>query len=296
MITSIGEILVDQFITENGASNALGGAPFNVAATIKRSGGHASFVGAVGNDKLGEFLLSKASSLGLDNLYIPKLEQYNTTIAKVTLTNGERDFKFVRDNGADYHIEYPLPKFVEESNIVHIGSLMLSEQEGREFALKTIKYLQKHDILISFDINYREDIFKGQDNIKDIFKAIIEQVDILKISDEEIDIFGHDYIYGLKDKLICLSLGSKGSMYKYNDLQGIVPTKKVKPVDTTGAGDAFFGAVLSQIDGYKLNELTKDHLDKAFAFANAVGALTTLGKGAIDPIPDKATTIKFMNN
>ena len=294
MITSIGEILVDQFITENGASNALGGAPFNVAAAIKRSGGHSSFIGAVGKDELGQFLINKAALLKLDNIYIPMLDGYSTTIAKVTLTNGERSFKFVREQGADYHIEYPLPSFVNESHIVHFGSLMLSEPEGREFINKCIKYLKSKNILVSFDINYREDIFKGQNDIKDIFKDVIEQIDILKISDEEIDIFGEDYIYSLKDKLICLSLGSKGSMYKYNDIKGIVPTKKVKPVDTTGAGDAFFGAVLSQIDGYRLQELTKEQLDKIFRFANGVGALTTLKKGAIDALPTKEQTLKFI--
>ena len=294
MITSIGEILVDQFITENGASNALGGAPFNVAASIKRSGGHSSFIGAVGKDELGQFLINKASLLNLDNVYIPMLEGYNTTIAKVTLVNGERSFKFVRDLGADYHIEYPLPSFIDESHIVHIGSLMLSEPEGREFVDKCIKYLKSKNILISFDINYREDIFKGESNIKDIFKNVIDRIDILKISDEEINIFGEDYIFGLKNKLICLSLGSKGSMYKYNDIKGIVPTKKVKPVDTTGAGDAFFGAVLSQIDGYRLEELTKEKLDDIFNFANGVGALTTLKKGAIDALPTKEETLRFI--
>lgn len=296
MITCIGEILIDRFQDENGTSDNIGGAPFNVAIAIKRSGGKSSFYGAVGKDELGMFIKKETSKLGLDNLYVNELDNHPTTIALVTLNNGERSFKFIRDNAADYQLSFPLPSFIDESNIVHIGSLMLSEEIGREFVDKLIKYLKERNILISFDINYREDIFKGRKDIADIYKHVIDQIDILKISDEEIPIFGEEYINSLKNKLICLSLGSKGSEYRYNDMKGFVPSKKVKPVDTTGAGDAFFGGVLSQIDGYRLEELNKCILNDAFRFANGVGALTTLGKGAINQIPTKEEVIKFINS
>ena len=294
MITCIGEILIDQFKDNEGVSSNLGGAPFNVAVAIKRSGGHSSFIGAVGKDENGRFIIQEASKQHLDNLKIAELEEYDTTVALVELKNGERSFRFIRSNGADYHISEDLPSFVYKSNIVHIGSLMLSEPCGREFIKNIIPKLKNSGVLISFDINYREDIFKENDNIIDIFKSVIEQVDILKISSEELDIFSNEYIDNLRDKLICLSLGSKGSVYCYNDMRGFIPTKKVKPIDTTGAGDAFYGAVLSQIDGYRLDELSKEQLDKAFIFANMVGGLTTLGKGAINPIPYKEDVLKLL--
>ena len=212
MITSIGEILIDRFESDSGVTNALGGAPFNVAVAIKRSGGKSSFVGAVGKDDFGSFIKQNAAKLGLNHLHIEELEGRPTTIALVKLNNGERSFTFLRDNAADYQLSFPLPDFVDESNIVHIGSLMLSEEEGREFVDKLIKHLKEKNILISFDINYREDIFKGRHDIADIYKHVIDQIDILKISDEEIPIFGEEYINSLKNKLICLSLGSKGSV------------------------------------------------------------------------------------
>ena len=296
MITCIGEILIDRFQDENGISDNVGGAPFNVAVAIKRSGGNSSFIGAVGKDELGLYIKKETSKLGLDNLYINELDNHPTTIALVTLNNGERSFKFIRDNAADYQLSFPLPSFIDESNVVHIGSLMLSEERGREFVDELIRYLKERHILISFDINYREDIFKGYSDIASIYKHVIDQIDILKISDEEISIFGEEYINSLKNKLICLSLGSKGSEYRLNDMRGSVPSKKVKPVDTTGAGDAFFGGVLSQIDGYRLEELNKCILNDAFRFANGVGALTTLGKGAISPIPTKEEVIRFINS
>lgn len=294
MVTCIGEILIDQFVEGDKVINAIGGAPFNVAASIKRSGGHSSFLGSVGEDKEGKLILEEASKLKLDNLYLNRFKEYKTTIAQVKLIDGERSFKFIRDNGADYHFDLPFPKEIYSSSIVHLGSLMLSEEVGRSFIKELIKELKERNILISFDINYREDIFKGIPNVKDIYKEIIKDVDILKISEEEISIFGEDYISSLKDKMICLSLGSKGSSYRYNSLKGIVPSIKVKPIDTTGAGDAFFGAILANLDGHNLFELDKEYLIKIFGFANVVGALTTLGKGTINPIPYKEDVLEFI--
>ena len=295
MITSIGEILIDQFIDKNGTANEIGGAPFNVAVAIKRSGGNSSFIGSIGNDEFGAIIEEKACKMGLNNLFLYKYDEYKTTVAQVKLVNGERSFSFIRDGGADYHFSFPLNDFIYQSNIVHIGSLMLSKEEGRSFLKTLIPELKRRNSLVSFDINYREDIFAHED-IKSIYQEVIEQVDILKISEDELDIFGRAYIDSLKDKLICLSLGSKGSEYRFNELRGKVPTYKVKVMDTTGAGDAFLGAILSQLDGYRLNELDKEQLDEIFRFANAVGALTTLKIGAISPIPSKEEVITFMND
>ena len=295
MITSIGEILIDQFIDKNGTANEIGGAPFNVAVAIKRSGGNSSYIGSIGNDEFGAIIEEKACKMGLNNLFLYKYDEYKTTVAQVKLVNGERSFSFIRDGGADYHFSFPLNDFIYQSNIVHIGSLMLSKEEGRSFLKTLIPELKRRNILISFDINYREDIFTGED-IKSIYQEVIEQVDILKISEDELNIFGREYIDSLKDKLICLSLGSKGSEYRFNELRGKVSAYKVKVIDTTGAGDAFLGAILSQLDGYRLNELDKEQLDEIFRFANAVGALTTLKIGAISPIPSKEEVITFMND
>lgn len=295
MITSIGEILIDQYIDKNEVTNQIGGAPFNVAVAIRKSGGDSSFIGSIGNDEFGAFLYEKASKFGLKYLFIQKYDEYKTTVAQVKLVNGERSFSFIRDGGADYHFTFPLPDFIYQSNIVHIGSLMLSEEEGRAFLKQLIVELKKRNILISFDINYREDIFNDTKDVKTIYQEVIDQVDILKISEDEVDIFGRDYIDSLKDKLVCLSLGDKGSEYRYNEIKGRVPSFKVEVVDTTGAGDAFFGAILSMIDGLKPSELTKEQLDEIFLYANAVGALTTLNIGAISSTPTREEVDEYIS-
>ena len=138
---------------------------------------------------------------------------------------------------------------------------------------------------LSFDVNFRKDIYKDFADALKAYKPFVESADIVKFSDDEIlDFTGEKDIDRavlriLKpNKLILVTLGSKGSSYYYNDFKGIVPTQKVKPVDTTGAGDAFFGAFLANIEG---KELTKENIEFAMQKANVAGAKATQFLGAI---------------
>lgn len=291
MILSIGEILAD-LIGEN-ENNALkieafcGGAPFNVAVNAKQSGARVGFIGRVGKDPIGKFITEFAEKVGFDNLDIQVDEKKNTTLAFVTLTDGERDFAFFRNDTADFNLcaeDIDLSKY-DKLNIVHIGSLMLSEEKGKEFASAIVKKIRKADKIFSFDVNFRMDLYDNLQQAIDAYKPYIEQADILKFSDDEILAYTgkkdlNDAINEVKgeDRLILITLGSKGSMYVYNELSGIVPTEKVKPIDTTGAGDAFFGTVLAQLDG---KTFTKGNIEIALEKGNKAGAMATQFKGAI---------------
>ncbi len=290
MVAVIGEILVDMIgIEKDGVTSfqrRVGGAPFNVAMAINKLGGRSSFVGAVGNDLMGTFLINYVKNSSLDDYFIDTIEDRNTTMAFVALdSKGERSFSFFRKHTADYAIKYPLPLFVRKANIIHLGSLMLSEKGCLDFLLKVIDDAHKNNQLVSFDVNYRSDIFKDEKEAISLYKQIINKVDIVKFSEDEVEIFSSSFVESLSNKLICISLGEKGSAYRYNSLTNQVHSIKVNPVDTTGAGDAFFGAILYQLDGKKLDELNKDALDKIFAIANIVGSLNTLGFGAVDHLP-----------
>ena len=181
---------------------------------------------------------------------------------------------------------------LDSASIIHIGSLMLSHQEGIDYAKELIARAHKKNKLVSFDINFRTDIFENISHAVKIYKEILELADIVKFSEDEVEIFNEEYVNSLKDKLVCISLGKDGSKYIYNSLTNNVPSIKVKPVDTTGAGDAFFAGVLSQIDSLTKDEWNKEKLDYAFLFGNICGALNTLGKGAIDNLPTKEDILK----
>lgn len=293
MILSVGEILADMIgQKEDGVTTFkafCGGAPFNLAVNAKQSGAKVGFVGRVGNDVIGRFVLCEAQKAHLDRLDIQIDAECNTTIAFVTLTDGERDFAFNRHDTADFNIDFDDIDFESYENleIVHLGSLMLSEQKGREFAEKIANKASELGAKLSFDMNFRKDIYKNFEDAKRAYAPFVECADIIKFSDDELaDYTGISDMDEAaksvlkKDKLLLVTLGKSGSAYYYNDLKGIVPSiSGVKCVDTTGAGDAFFGAFLANIEG---KELTEGNIVYAMQQGNIKGAKTTEFYGAIE--------------
>ena len=295
MILCIGEILADLIGEKNkdginfGAFT--GGAPFNVAVNAKQSGAKVGFIGRVGKDPIGKFVTEFAENVGFDYLDIQKDGIRNTTLAFVTLTDGERDFAFFRHDTADFNMnaeEIDLEKY-DGLNIVHLGSLMLSEEKGREFARETVKKIRASGKILSFDVNFRMDLYDNIGQAVAAYKPFVEEADILKFSDDEITAFtGETDLNGAiaalekEDRLLLITLGSRGSMYVYNGFSGIVPTEKVKPVDTTGAGDAFFGATLAYLDGKVFKKgISVEDIENALKAGNKAGAAATQFKGAI---------------
>ena len=116
----------------------------------------------------------------------------------------------------------------------------------------------------------------------------------MKFSEEEMDIFTKTYVESLTGKLVCISLGGKGSQWRYQGKIGNVESISVKPIDTTGAGDAFYAGILSQIDGVSRENWSEELFNRAFRFGNICGALNTLGRGAIDALPDLATVKSYL--
>lgn len=294
MILCVGEILADMIGAENGGSyfyeRKAGGAPFNVACGIQKFGGHAMFAGSVGDDLIGEFLIDFAKDRNLDGLFIEKRQAENTTLAFVQLDkSGERSFCFYRKNTADYRLPELPDETLKKADLIYIGSLMLSEDCGFTYAVNLAKRAHGLNKKVCFDVNFRTDIFRDAEFAKERYSRLLKLADIIKFSEDEVGIFGEEYLNSeLKDKLLCISLGEKGSEWRYRGGSGRVGTIPVKPVDTTGAGDAFFAGVLKGLDGAAQKDWTAEFLNGVFAEANVCGALNTLGRGAIDCLPDRA--------
>ena len=291
MILSVGELLADMIGEADGDSLRFqafcGGAPFNLAVNARQAGAKVGFLGRVGCDPVGKFLIGFAQKAGLDQLIIQQDEVRNTTLAFVTLSEGERDFAFYRHDTADYHIDTSALDFssVRDLNTVHIGSLMLSEEAGRAVAADVYNKARAAGKTVSFDVNFRMDIYKDFTEAVKACEPYVNGADIVKFSDDEIKAYtGTDDVTGALKRvcregaIILVTLGSRGSMYYYNGKSGTVPTEKVKPVDTTGAGDAFFGTFLAVMDGAAWNT---ENIENALIKANKAGAAATQFKGAI---------------
>jgi sugar/nucleoside kinase (ribokinase family) len=291
MILCIGEILADMVgSNENGVLTFkafCGGAPLNVAVNAKKAGAEVGFVGRVGKDVIGRFVTEEAKKAKFDYLDIQQDDKRNTTLAFVTLKDGERDFAFNRHETADFNIDANQINFAKYNDlkILHLGSLMLSEKAGRDFAQNIAKKAKDLGVILSFDMNFRMDTYKDFNDAKIAYKPYVESADIIKFSDDELKLYtGIDDIKNAiesiyqKGQLFLLTLGSSGSMYYYNGQSGVVPTEKVKPIDTTGAGDAFFGTFLANIEN---KTWTKENVESALVKANKAGAETTQFLGAV---------------
>lgn len=303
----IGELLID-FVAENQGNNLskannftkkAGGAPANVACAIAKLGGKSSFVGCVGNDPFGVFLLD---TLKQENVDVSMADQSDTftTLAFVSLAeDGERDFVFAR--GADRELKYdPSLKKEFKNNMVHLGAAtaLLGGPLEDAYGHYLFDALTK-DCFISFDPNFRTDLWKSNE---DIFRKkctpYIEKSHLCKFSKEEAMLLsGKDTLaaaceqfHAMGTKIIAITLGSDGTFISISNFQKIVPTIKVSPLDTTGAGDAFIGCLLWQIAQLSnFNSIFDDteSLVRMIEIANRAGAITTTQFGAIVALPNK---------
>ncbi len=299
MLICIGEILADMIGEEKDGittyERKAGGAPFNVACALKKFGASVKFVGSVGDDLIGQFLIKYAKDFGMDTTYIHQNKERNTTLAFVELnTEGERAFCFYRKNTADYCMPAVSDELLGSADTVCIGSLMLADADCVEYALNIIKRAHALGKTVAFDVNYRTDIFRDKESALAAYKRILACADIVKFSEDEVETFGEDYVSSLNDKLVLITLGKEGSEWRYCGNAGRVPTISVKPVDTTGAGDAFFAGALSVLDKNTGRPLTDEVLNSALRFGNIAGALNTTGRGAIDNLPDLDTINNYL--
>ena len=273
-----------------------GGAPFNVACALKKFGADVKFVGSVGDDLIGKFLIKYAADFGMDTEYIHRCEDRNTTLAFVELNEeGERSFCFYRKNTADYYMPAVSDELIKSADIVSVGSLMLADDTCVEYALDIIRRAHSFGKTVAFDVNYRTDIFRDKESAVRTYKKILAAADIVKFSEDEVETFTEEYVDSLSDKLVLITLGKDGSEWRYEGKRGRVPTITVKPVDTTGAGDAFFAGALSILNNNVGKPLTEEILNESLRFGNIAGALNTTGRGAIDHLPDLDTIKTYLN-
>ncbi len=312
-ILCIGEALMDMICTDKGKSLAegnnflkkTGGAPTNVAAAIAALGGKVSLAAKVGNDPFGQQLIDEMNSFGVDTKLMLKDPHHFTTLAFVSLMeDGERDFVFSR--GADGELcEADIEQInLDEIAIIHFGSATGFLPGPLQSAYKNLlqKALDKN-IFISFDPNYRHLLFKeNTQTFIDQSWYFLSHCNFFKVSDEEAMLLtGTNTLEAATNILLekttavfTITLGKDGTLLSYNKATAVVKSIPVKPVDTTGAGDAFVGAVLYQLGMMDKNEITllsKLQWGHLIANANKAGARTCEYMGAMEAFKHLSNTI-----
>lgn len=312
-VTALGELLID--FTENGKSvqgNPLfeanpGGAPCNVLAMLSKLGHKTAFVGKVGKDFFGQQLKEAITEAGIDAEYLCMDKEIHTTLALVhTFPDGDRDFSFYREPGADMMLtESEVPEgLLKDTKLFHFGTLSMTHEGVRRATKKAIQIAEEAGAMISFDPNLRPPLWKSMEEAREQVLYGMSHCQILKISDNEIQwLTGkEDYTEGVnwireryQIPLILVSMGKEGSRAYYKEsMVEVSPFLQENTIETTGAGDTFCGCVLHYICVHGLENLTEDGLKEMLIFANGAASLITTRKGALRVMPEKEEIEKLL--
>ena len=315
-VIALGELLID--FTENGLSaqgNPLleanpGGAPCNVLAMLQKLGRRTAFVGKVGKDMFGAQLRRAAEDAGICMDFLRRDETVHTTLAFVkTFANGDRDFSFYRDPGADMMLradELPLDE-LRRTRIFHFGTLSMTHPEVREATKQAVETAKSGGALISFDPNLRPPLWRDLAEAREQIAWSLGQCHILKIADNELEFMTGetDFDRGAgilrqtypNIRLLNVTAGADGSYSYYGDRRVFVPAFRLGgTIETTGAGDTFCACVLHFALEHGTENLSEQDLTDMLRFANAAAYLVTTKKGAIRSMPERAQIEEILAN
>lgn len=313
-VIALGELLID--FTENGISgqgNSMfeanpGGAPCNVLAMLNKLGKKTSFLGVVGKDQFGTALRASLDELGIDTSHLYEDEEVHTTLAFVhTFEDGDRDFAFYRNPGADMMLceEQIEEEYIKSAQAIHYGTLSMTHEGVRKATYKAIEIARKNGLLISFDPNLRPPLWKTLDEAKEQISYGLSKCDLLKISEEELE-----FMTGTKDvkegahillekyhniKLMNVTMGKEGSIAFHEGKEVFqAPFLQEKTIETTGAGDTFGACALNYVLENGIEGLSEAQLQEMLCFANGASSLITTKKGALRVMPEKEEVEEFI--
>lgn len=302
-LTTLGEILIDftpikEHIQNHNGNPCFeqnpGGAPANVLACFAKLGGKASFIGAVGRDSFGSFLKNVLDEQNINSEGLIIKDNADTTLAFVHLSeNGDRSFSFYRRPGADTQIaieDVPI-HLVEQSDIFHFGTLSLTNEPSRSATLYAVQKAAAAGCIISFDPNWRAPLWASVESGLEQMRCGLTYANLLKVSEEEAEMLtgisdpvkAGQHLLSDTTRLVVVTLGPRGCAYCHKNSCGELPTFDIKAIDTTGAGDSFWGALLYRFLelGTSIDNLSKEQIIDICTFANASGSLCASRRGAI---------------
>jgi fructokinase len=313
-IVCLGELLVDMFPAEVGRSlvevSAFrpkpGGAPANVAVAAVRLGAQSAFIGKVGDDAFGHHLADILSQEGVDVHGMRYDKEARTGMAFIAMPDvNSYEILFYRNPGADMRLQADEldREMLQETRAFHFGSLSLIQEPSRSATLEAAKIAREAGALVSFDVNYRSDLW-SRSEARDRVMATIPHVNLLKVNEIEVDLLtgstdpdtASKALLELGPALCVVTLGPEGSFFQVAEGGEYVPAFEVETVDATGCGDAFIAGLLCQlvVGANWRDQLSVARMREVLRYANAVGALTALTQGVIPALPTAARVDEFL--
>lgn len=303
-VVALGELLID--FTPAGLSETgmrlfeqnPGGAPANMLTGVSRTGLKTAFIGKIGADMHGDFLRSVLESVPIDTSGLITDPGFFTTMAFVSLSiTGERSFSFARKPGADTKITFEEINrdLLVDTKIFHVGSLSLTDEPARSATFEAVKIAKEAGAIISYDPNYRAPLWENVEKAMEMMRIMSQFADIMKISDEETSLLtpynepleAANYLVEEGRKLVVVTLGERGALAVSKQGYVEVPGFKSNVVDTTGAGDSFWGGLLARFltQDIDLDNINTGQMYDIARFGNAVASICIERRGGIVSIP-----------
>ncbi len=305
-VYTIGEALIDFIPVEAKGSlkeveafaKRPGGAPANVSVAAAKLGSEAYFVGMIGDDPFGHFMIDTMTEYGVHMDYAKTTRKAKTALAFVTLgENGQRDFSFYRNPSADLLLTEEDVKDIQftSEDFISFCSVDLVDYPVKRATEALLMRAKKAGTTILFDPNIRKDLWDNLAECKQTILYFTRYADVMKIADDEVEFItgkpsieeGIAYLRELGVKNFVMTLGPNGSEAYFGDKYAHAPGFKVEAVDTTGAGDSFVGSFLNRLDVMKKNPetLTEEEMVEVLTFCNKVASIVTTKKGAMNAVP-----------
>ena len=313
-IVCLGEVLIDMFPAEIGRSleevtafrPKPGGAPANVAVAAVRLGAQSAFIGKVGDDAFGHHLADVLRREGVEVRGVRYDAQARTGMAFIAMPDvNSYEILFYRNPGADMRLRADEldRELLGGTRALHFGSLSLIQEPSRSATLEAVKIARGAGALISFDVNYRPDLWSRAE-ARERVMATLPHVNLLKVNEIELDLLSSDTdpdsasqaLLELGPELCVVTLGPQGSYFRVAGGGEHLPPFRVQTVDATGCGDAFVAGLLCQLvaAGNWQDQLSPPRMRAVLRYANAVGALTSLTQGVIPALPTAAQVDEFL--
>jgi fructokinase len=310
-IVAVGEVVADVYRDEGGSAGELsftarpGGAPANVAVAAARLGKEAAFVGSVGKDLFGDFILRTLETEGVDTSAVRRCEPpTRTSLAFVEIgEDGDRSFTFYRsDPAADELLREAdiSAEVLSGASFVNFGSILLLKEPGRSAVRQAAQLARERGAPTAFDVNYRAHLWESTDAARAAVDPLFDLSTVVKLGDDEVaPLLGTgdleeatEKLLGRGVSLVLISLGASGALYATPEFRGETPSFEVEVVDATGAGDAFLAATLVHLSGESLDE---GRVREAVRRGTAAGALACTGYGATRALPTAVELERFVS-
>lgn len=323
-IVCLGELLIDMFPAEIGRRlvevSAFrpkpGGAPANVAVAAARLGAKSAFIGKVGDDAFGHFLMDTLAQEQVETRGLRLDPDARTTMAFIAMPDEHQaEFVFYRNPGADTRLrpEELDRTLLQQTRAFHFGSVSLSVEPSRSATLAAVRLAREAGALISFDVNYRPSLWPQPAEALEVMRAVLPQAQLVKVNEAELELLsgsqdlerGSQVLLDYGPDLGVVTLGPQGCFFRSTQGSASVPGFSVQTVDAIGCGDAFVAGLLTQLLSLPLkgggpergswrDQLTPDRLRQIGRYANAVGALTATQQGVIPALPTAAAVEQFL--